>query len=225
LQKHCVLKKSNFKKENFREEQTLENLLKYALSFANGVYYDLHGNTFDSIVTKTPNKMWFISFCMTNDEDDDLNCLDEAILQKLSIMMNGLVNIGLINCNYDRDLCDKLKPPSANLLFRNLKKIDDKQDEIIEITELNHKDIASTMLRYMTDLPLLDAIAFDVSLLVCLNFRFFSMDSKRCSFEQKALEDLKAKQSKAWLIQFMFDYESSSTDLELKKLPSFLTGI
>ncbi len=109
--------------------------------------------------------MWFISFCLVDEEDDsDMNCLDDSILQKLSIMMNGLVNVGLVDCNSDKDLCRQLKPQSPNLLFTNLKQIGEQQDETFVVGELNHKDIASALLRHLSDLPLFSSETFQVLL-------------------------------------------------------------
>lgn len=159
----------------YQGERSVEQLLKYALSFTNANVHDISERSYEKIMSKKlNNNYWFISYCLnTNDYDygdenvDEYNCLDDLILKKLAIILNGLVNIGRINCNYEQSLCTKLKPKSPNVFYMN--NLSEKLNEIktdieqIKIDSNVYKTIASKLLQYVPDVQLLSEEMFQVS--------------------------------------------------------------
>ena len=184
--------------------------MKFVLSFTSSDVLDFSESTFERIVNKKhKNNFWFVSYCLPDDDGErgDENCLDELVLRKLSIMLNGLVNVGTINCNYEKNLCSLLKPPSSNIFYRQLPKVMNKESmsqvEHIKIESNSYKEIAQKLLAHLPDVNLLNGANFE--------------DIK------KSLAEEGDGNSKPWLIQFVLNYQENS-DLDLKKIPGLLNG-
>lgn len=182
-------------KEKYNGAKSLEELLKHALSFAKGKTYDLsdHG-LYVNQLGKKEQKPWLISYCLSSDSNEaaetsenelnyELNCLDESIQHKLSIMLNGLAKVATIDCTRKetRDrICNKIKPSrSAPLVFYaqlpNITKqisaageqassTSDAVKPGTEIHTTDYKQIAQYILSLMPDIQVLDHDSFQVCL-------------------------------------------------------------
>jgi hypothetical protein len=137
--------------------------MKFALSFTNSNVVDLDEHTFETVINEKNNNNWFISYCLPTDENDDFeaenNCLDDLVLKKLSIMLNGLVKIGTVNCNYEKNLCKRLKPTCPNVFYKEL---NEETIEFLKIESSSYKDIAQRLLSFLPDVNLLDINKFEV---------------------------------------------------------------
>jgi hypothetical protein len=209
------------------EHKSLDNLMKFALSFASGNVYDLSTvEKYNKILSKNSNKNnnnpWLISYCLSTNEDDinqhdeevnyELNCLDDVILRKIAIMLHGLVKVATINCNKKEareNLCPLLKPKlSAPCIFYpnslpNITRQEDpmKSEKKYEIVTSQYKLIVEAVLSYLPDLSQIkDEAEFEIIMQI--------------------LRD-RSKSERPWLIQFI-DGFTTQQDLELKKLPSLL---
>ena len=142
--------------------------MKFVLSFTNSDVFDLSEYTYENILNRQKIGYWFISYCLPEaDENDNGNCLDELVLKKLSIMMNGLVNVATINCNYEKNLCAWLKPSSPNLFYKELPtKMNQKIDNIeqTKIESSSYKEIAQKLLSFLPDVNLLNGEKLEVYL-------------------------------------------------------------
>ena len=103
-------------------------------------------------------KSWFISFCGLN--EDDQECLDELVLKKLSIMMNGIVKVASLNCHLSPDRCSKLKPLSSNVFYPS--GIEDTSAQIT-IDNLAYKEIAQVLLKHLPEVNILNEETFQVN--------------------------------------------------------------
>lgn len=179
---------------HFNSERTLDTLLKYALSFTNANFIDL---TYQELNLNTQS--WFITFCFDTDESND-ECLDDLVLRKLAIMLNKLINIGKIDCRANKKHCDYLKPTHSNMFYQFLSELSEKYP----IESLNYKDIAQSLLKFVSDIPQLNSETFN-----------------------NALEELKNKKIKAWLIEFVseMDKNTNNDNLNMRKLPYLLDDI
>jgi hypothetical protein len=124
-------------KSRFNEEKTLENLIKFAMSYANGNVYELSRlDLYRKELAKNSQKPWLISYCLQSSGESDnlasseraddselnyeLNCLDELVQRKLAIMLHGLVRVGSLNCQKKearQHLCSRLRPKNAHPLM------------------------------------------------------------------------------------------------------------
>jgi DnaJ family protein C protein 10 len=192
------------KRQPYQQDKNLESLMQYALSFTSGTFFKLTSKKFDSVLTQKANKKWFISFCLlpsSESESADETCLEDNALKKISVMIDGHVNVGSVNCKLSQSVCDRLKPTSSNMYYQNLKALDDVQEEAVEIQGLNYKDVASVLMTFLPDLKMLESEAFE-----------------------QILVDIKTKKSRPWLIHFVFNHDQKA-DHELRKLSSLMDGI
>jgi DnaJ homolog subfamily C member 10 len=189
-------------RQRFQQEKTVENLLYFAFSFTKGELINLNTN---SMQVKN-NLPWLISFCLKSSDEEEavdlnyeLNCLDDSIKKKLSIMLNKLVNVASIDCDSVNDVkCKHLNPSRSNPIafYLNI----EENTNIKYITTTDYKQINQMVLTYLPDIEFLDEKRFS-SILDNLKYR-------------TGLE-------KPWLIQFVNDFQRNQ-DIELRKLPSFL---
>jgi len=215
------------KKQYFTQDKVLENLLKFALSFTKGRVNNI--NDFGAFLTQQakPHKLpWLISYCFKSSSDDgddvdelnyELNCMDDAVQQKLSIMLYNLVRVGSLTCNRKNDnnkLCSILKPKkSSPIVFYyelpNKADFETKSDNELNllsskieiISSSDYKQIAKSVLSYLPDIQQLNDVAFKQIL--------------------ENLKDVNNKNENPWLIQFV-NQPPGAEDLELRKLPSLL---
>ncbi|CAF0707832.1 unnamed protein product, partial [Brachionus calyciflorus] len=197
------------KGHRFSEVKNLDNLMKFALSFASGNIHELNLDSYKKI--QNSDKPWLLSFCLSANSDSDeelnyeLNCLDEMTLRKLAIMSHGLVNVAHIDCvkQENKDLCSNLKPKLSEpiVFYNSLPNLDTQtQANSIPITITNYKKIFEQILTLLPDNKILE-----------------ETDLK------EILENLrnKDKNEKPWLMQFVENYDKNK-DLEFKKLPNLL---
>jgi DnaJ homolog subfamily C member 10 len=203
-------------RELFEGDKSLENLLNKVMSLTKGKVVNL--SKYNDILEKEERDRkeekqvlpWLINYCLTSDENNDkdsinyeLNCLDDIILHKLAIMMNGFVQVGRLNCNEEPKACSKLNPPKHNPLVysKTLQDQSDDQNRVL-ISTSDYKMIFRVLLNLMPDIETIDLDSFNE---VLANLKVFD------------------KKEKPILIQFVNgDQNNNSDDLEMRKLPSIL---
>lgn len=205
----------------FYEEKTIDNLLKFALSFTSGrVHTFTSKESYKRELNKDSNQPWLVSYCLSNKEQDDstddeselnyeLNCLDDVIKDKLAIMLHGLVNVASIDCSNSKktkELCAVLKPHKATPLvyYESLPNIFEHTDKSVyqeHLLTANYKSIVESILSYLPGVKQLDAQEFDGIL--------------------GKLRD-KTADAKPLLVQFINGGEAASSSNEYKRLPSLL---
>lgn len=164
-------------------------------------------------------KPWLITYCLALKDDDEvhsedeeeeeanyeLNCLDDLVKLKIAISLDGLVNVGSIDCDEkttDKEICEKLRPSKLSpiLYYPSLPGLDEDNAEVEgkPITTSDYKEISQIILKSLPD---------------------------ESELNEQELEQVLAKLrdpnmfQKTWLIQFVNQYEAGEDDLELKKLP------
>ena len=215
-------------KIRFEPEKTLDNLLKFVMPFTKGKVQNVNDlSTLLSKQSKNQRLPWLIMYCFKSSSDDsddhdelnyELNCLDDSVQQKLSIMLNKLVYVGSLTCTSKNDnnkLCSILKPKKSSpiVFYYDLQSSNDLQskdvNELYGLTQKSeniitsdYKQIAKLVLSYLPDIPQLDEEKFKTIL--------------------DNLKDINDKTEKPWLIQFVNGYLPNAEDVDLKKLPSLL---
>lgn len=206
------------KRTQFKVQKTLNNLLIWALNFAkpkvNSLnkkdYYMKHFNKQNESTNKKP---WLISYCLSSNDDDDnindvelnyeLNCLEEIVNQKISITLDGLVNIGSIDCTKEssKEICSKLKPQRDNpiLYYSQLPSLDENNDDL-KVTPIQSSDYKEISKKILEDLP------------------------SESELSEEKFNDILAnlknpdKFEKTWLILFVDSGYKPGSNLDLKKL-------
>lgn len=174
------------------ETKTIDQLLKFALSFASGNVHDLSSiSRYETQLKKSESTPYLITYCLNSkknfakksseseEEEDaelnyDLNCLDEFVQRKLAIMLHGLAKVAHIDCNKneaEKKICPSLKPRfSAPIVFYSsrLPNITDQSSSMldsaspVEIHTSDYKAIVQVVLAHLPDVVLLDEDRFKV---------------------------------------------------------------
>ena len=142
------------KKQRYNDIKIIDNLMRFALSYASGNVYDLSSlEKYQIQLKKSSSRPWLISYCLPStglDEDGgdhelnyELNCL--------AIMLHKLVKVASINCNKKdarENLYPLLKPKVvspivfySNCLPNVSKESEDESLKRIEILTSNYKII------------------------------------------------------------------------------------
>uniref|UniRef100_A0A1I7XRW6 Thioredoxin domain-containing protein n=1 Tax=Heterorhabditis bacteriophora TaxID=37862 RepID=A0A1I7XRW6_HETBA len=87
---------------------------------------------------------WIVDFC---DETD--SCLSTINRRKLAAMLNGLVNVGTINCRMEAELCKTLMR-TQEVVFYPAKLINHKTEKILD--SLDPKEISEKVISYLDGL-------------------------------------------------------------------------
>ena len=208
------------KRVKYESQKSLNNLLIWAMKFAKGKVTQLNKKDYFTRElqkqSESTHKMpWLITFCLSsnNNEDDiddekelnyELNCLENITNLKLAIALDGLVNVGSIDCTKEsaHEICSKLKPPrdSPILYYSQLPELDSKNTEDLKIMPIQTSDYKEISRIILEDLP---------SERELTEGEFNSVLSN--------LKDEK-KFEKTWLIKFVSSDYKPGSDLQLKKL-------
>ncbi|KAK7938257.1 hypothetical protein WMY93_001583 [Mugilogobius chulae] len=92
--------------EKFRGERSKDSLVRFSMQFVSSVVSALwHGNVFSEIEAAFSKGVgWLITFCAESGD-----CLEPRTRQKLAAMLDGLVNVGWIDCVGQEQLCQSFQ--------------------------------------------------------------------------------------------------------------------
>ncbi|XP_067266519.1 dnaJ homolog subfamily C member 10 [Chanodichthys erythropterus] len=175
--------------EKYYGDRTKSSLTKHAMQFVKSKVTELwQGNISNEIEQAFAERIgWLISFCA-----DTGDCLEPQTRRKLAGMLDGLVNVGWIDCSKQADLCESFEittsttalfPPGSSLAQKG---------SVLFIQSLDTREIYAQVLQHLPDLEILT----------------------KSSFEHKLAHH-------RWLVSFSFGHNNLATH-EYKKLKALL---
>ncbi|KAK7864477.1 hypothetical protein R5R35_003101 [Gryllus longicercus] len=183
-------------RERYNGERTAEAMESHVLKM---LHIPVLPVTFDSwksqikLKEMTFYKPWALFLCY-----DDEECAEEVVRLKVAAILEGLVNVGVVDCMKEMKLCTHIGG-DANVVFWEDSGLND-EGTIHKITNTDFKDIAHQILSFLPEAKALNSQQFE---------------------EMKAQLLLDSKLS--WLVYFYLG-GASDEDLELKKLPALLSS-
>uniref|UniRef100_A0A158R4Y1 DnaJ homolog subfamily C member 10 n=1 Tax=Syphacia muris TaxID=451379 RepID=A0A158R4Y1_9BILA len=138
----------------FNGPREMETLVEFAMSRVSAEVHYIKNSNYKALTEEWDQyafRPWVVDFC---DEHD--NCLSVTNRRKLSIMLEGVANVGTVNCIdgvSEDNLCDKLKRTSG-IVYYPARKMDVKSGK--EILSLDPKEIVTTVLNYLPGLNKLE---------------------------------------------------------------------
>ncbi|XP_053327632.1 dnaJ homolog subfamily C member 10 isoform X2 [Spea bombifrons] len=174
-------------------ERTTEDLANFAMQFVSSTVTELWAGNFRSSIENAyaSGHGWLITFCA-----DSGDCLTSQTRSKLAAMLEGLVNVGWMDCTTQADLCENLDittsatayfPPGATL-------VDDKSN-VLFFDTLDAKEIYREVIKLLPDLE---------------------------NISPESLQDRLAHHR--WLLFFIFGKNEQSHIPEFKKLKVLLSN-
>ncbi|XP_051565165.1 dnaJ homolog subfamily C member 10-like isoform X1 [Myxocyprinus asiaticus] len=158
--------------EKFYGDRSKASLTTFAMNFVQSKVTELwQGNIFTEIDKAFAERIgWLITFCA-----DTGDCLEAQTRRKLAGMLDGLVNVGWMDCSKQADLCDSFEittsttalfPPGSSLAQKG---------SVLFIQSLDTKEIYAQVLKYLPDLEILTKDSFEHKLahhrwLICFSF-------------------------------------------------------
>uniref|UniRef100_A0A9J7Y4X0 DnaJ homolog subfamily C member 10 n=1 Tax=Cyprinus carpio carpio TaxID=630221 RepID=A0A9J7Y4X0_CYPCA len=183
--------RAGMKPEKYYGDRTKSSLTTFAMQFVKSKVTELwQGNIFNEIDRAFAERIsWLITFCA-----DTGDCLEPQTRRKLAGMLDGLVNVGWMDCSKQADLCDSFEiTTSTTALFPPGSSLAQKGSAMF-IQSLDTKEIYAQVLQHLPDLEILT----------------------KSSFEHKLAHH-------RWLISFSFGHNDLASH-EYKKLKALLKG-
>ncbi|XP_069465703.1 dnaJ homolog subfamily C member 10 [Ambystoma mexicanum] len=176
-------------------DRSKEHLIAFAMQYISSSVTELWAGNLAAVVEASSSSGigWLITFCAETGD-----CLSAQTRLKLSGMLEGLVNVGWMDCTTQGNLCDNLEisssatayfPPGEDL--RSTKK-----DSVLFLSTLEAKEIYSEVMQYLPDLEIISADSFHGKLAHhrWLIFFTFGEDLKAGMPEYKKLKALLKRQ-------------------------------
>lgn len=146
------------KPEKYYGDRTKSSLTTFAMQFVKSKVTELwQGNIFSEIDRAFAERIgWLINFCT-----DSGDCLEPQTRRKLAGMLDGLVNVGWMDCSKQADLCDSFEittsttavfPPGSSLAQKG---------SVLFIQSLDTKEIYAQVLQHLPDLEILTKSSFE----------------------------------------------------------------
>lgn len=187
---------------NYHGQRDLESLTEFVLGEIPNTFLKLNTEMFKTMFNQANAKLsWFIYFC-TNIKE----CWDMEDVKKISIMLDGLVTVGYVDCTKGKELCDLLGHKSEDsdswLWFKGLKETGDSESKSV-IEGEGRKEVFNKLLMKLPDPETLSSEKYN-----------------------KLREDLKAKSDDVSPnLVFFKSQKDSSLANEIKILKSLLSGV
>ncbi|RXN11052.1 dnaJ -like protein [Labeo rohita] len=164
--------RAGMKPEKYYGDRTKSGLTTFAMQFVESKVTELwQGNIFSEIDRAFAERIgWLITFCA-----DTGDCLEPQTRRKLAGMLDGLVNVGWMDCSKQADLCDSFEittsttalfPPGSSLAQKG---------SVLFILSLDTKEIYAQVLQHLPDLEILTKSSFEVGKVDCV------ADSELCA--------------------------------------------
>ncbi|TRY99865.1 hypothetical protein DNTS_016961 [Danionella cerebrum] len=144
--------------EKYYGDRAKASLTKFAMQFVKSKVTELwQGNIYNQIEQAFAERIgWLITFCA-----DTGDCLESQTRLKLAGMLDGLVNVGWMDCTKQADLCESFEimtsttalfPPGSSLTQKG---------SVLFIQSLETKEIYAKVLQHLPDLEILSKNSFE----------------------------------------------------------------
>lgn len=181
--------------KKFHGPKEEEKLISFILQHLPDKVIELWEGNFESWASVEGNvkEPWLVIFC-----DEEYDCPDDNSKQLIGNALNGLVTFGMVYCQQDPSVCQKLRREGeeGNVIFfpEGLNKVKGKN---LQVSSQDHKEISVMVLLLLPEATKLDEVAFA---------------------EMK--KRLKKEIGPSWLVQFVNG--NNGDDLSFKKLPALM---
>ncbi|KAL0963701.1 hypothetical protein UPYG_G00309760 [Umbra pygmaea] len=184
--------KAGMNPEKYFGDRSKESLTKFGMQFVKSRVTELwQGNIFTEIEAAFSSGVgWLITFCA-----DSGDCLESLTRQKLAGMLEGLVNVGWMDCTTQADLCDSFEVTTSTTAFFPPGSSLKNKDSVLFLRTLDTREIYGAVMQH---LPELEPLTKD-------------------TFKSKLAHH-------RWLVSFSFGQNTMSTH-EYKKLKALLKGV
>lgn len=153
--------KAGVNAEKYFGDRSKESLTKFAMQFVKSRVTELwQGNIFNEIDRAFAAQIgWLITFCA-----DTGDCLESQTRQKLAGMLEGLVNVGWMDCSTQSDLCESFEVTTSTTVFFPPGSMLKDKDRILYLESLDAREIYAQVLQRLPDLETLSKDSFESKL-------------------------------------------------------------
>uniref|UniRef100_A0AAY4ERN4 DnaJ homolog subfamily C member 10 n=1 Tax=Denticeps clupeoides TaxID=299321 RepID=A0AAY4ERN4_9TELE len=150
--------RSGMNPEKFFGDRSKGGLTKFAMQFVKSRVTELwQGNIFSEIERAFVSRVgWLITFCA-----DSGDCLEAQTRQKLSGMLDGLVNVGWTDCSTQAELCENFDVTSSTTAFFPPGSTLQQKGSVLYLKSLDAREIYAEVLKHLPDLESLTKDSFD----------------------------------------------------------------
>ncbi|XP_063070511.1 dnaJ homolog subfamily C member 10 [Engraulis encrasicolus] len=153
--------KAGMNSEKYYGDRSKESLTKFAMQFVKSRVTELwQGNIVNEIDRAFAARIgWLITFCA-----DTGDCLESQTRQKLAGMLDGLVNVGWMDCSTQRELCESFDVSTSTTAFFPPGSMLKEKDSVLYLESLDAREIYSEVLKHLPDLETLSKESFEAKL-------------------------------------------------------------
>lgn len=185
----------------YRGLRDADSMVDYVLQQLPNLVIEFTGHDFQELISREEYKVhpWLISVCREDEE-----CLPSEALRKLSLILEGLVNVAKVEYEQDRTICDKLNCSSLITFYSNLSSL----AETVTVHQIKETEVKPILNEVLLLLPGATEMIEEMF--------------------QNMRKDVDSLSYKPWLIHFTKpDTKESGGNMEteLKKLRALLPGI
>ncbi|KAG7466845.1 hypothetical protein MATL_G00146620 [Megalops atlanticus] len=149
--------KAGMNPEKYFGDRSKESLTKFAMQFVKTKVTELwQGNLFTEIEHAFASGIgWLITFCA-----DTGDCLATQTRQKLAGMLEGLVNVGWMDCTRQADLCESFDVTSSSTAYFPPSSTLREQGSVLFLQSLDAREIYNEVLQHLPELETLTMETF-----------------------------------------------------------------
>ncbi|XP_046902760.1 dnaJ homolog subfamily C member 10 [Hypomesus transpacificus] len=153
--------KAGMNPEKYHGDRSKESLTKFAMQFVKSRVTELwQGNIFKEIEQSFLSGIgWLITFCAETGD-----CVGSQTRQKLAGMLEGLVNVGWMDCTTQAELCDSFEVTGSSTAFFPPGSTLKDRASVLFVQSLDARDIYSEVIQHLPDLETLTKDSFKVKL-------------------------------------------------------------
>uniref|UniRef100_A0A8K9XZH2 DnaJ homolog subfamily C member 10 n=1 Tax=Oncorhynchus mykiss TaxID=8022 RepID=A0A8K9XZH2_ONCMY len=153
--------KAGMNPEKYFGDRAKESLTKFGMQFVKSRVTELwQGNVFTEIEAAFSSGVgWLITFCA-----DSGDCLESQTRQKLAGMLEGLVNVGWMDCSTQAELCDSFEVTTSTTAFFPPGSSLKNKGSVLFLQSLDTREIYGEVMQHLPDLEALTKETFQSKL-------------------------------------------------------------
>lgn len=140
-------------------DRSKEHLITFAMQYVSSAVTELWAGNIATVIEESSSSGigWLITFCA-----DTGDCLSSQTRLKLAGLLEGLANVGWMDCTTQGNLCDNLEiPSSTTAYFPPGQDIRNKNKEgVLFVNTLEAKEIYTEVMQHLPDLEIISADLF-----------------------------------------------------------------
>uniref|UniRef100_A0A673X6V7 DnaJ homolog subfamily C member 10 n=1 Tax=Salmo trutta TaxID=8032 RepID=A0A673X6V7_SALTR len=155
--------KAGMNPEKYFGDRAKKSLTKFGMQFVKSRVTELwQGNVFTEIEAAFSSGVgWLITFCA-----DSGDCLESQTRQKLAGMLEGLVNVGWMDCSTQAELCDSFEVTTSTTAFFPPGSSLKNKGSVLFLQSLDTREIYGEVMQHLPDLEPLTKETFQSGCLI-----------------------------------------------------------